>query len=335
MDPRIKKLGEFGLIDQLVKRLPALPARRWPAGNGDDTSVLKLQENHYQLFTQDLLFEGVHFRLENSRNYFRDLGWKALAVNLSDIAAMGGVPQEAVVGLGLPGRISLKQLEEFYDGLAECSEKHHCPVAGGDTNRFTKGLVIAVAVTGYAPRLPKLRRGTRPGDSLWVTGSLGRGALGWAARRKGDRSKATLSYRQHHARPEPRLAWGQRLGELSEVHSMIDLSDGLVGDLKHLMTPGKVGFEIDLEAIPRDREFSSVCKRLGITETQALLASGEDYELLFTLDPALEPGFHDWLLKHGVKATLIGRARGGGSLVVRRQGRELKKLPRAYQHFSP
>lgn len=333
MDPRITKLGEFGLIDRLIQKLPALPERRWPTGIGDDASVLKLQDNHYQLLTQDLLFEGVHFKIEKSRDFFRDLGWKALAVNLSDIAAMGGVPQEAVVGLGIPNGVTLKDLEHFYVGLAECAEQNHCKVVGGDTNHFSKGFVIAVAVTGFAPRMPKLRSGTQPGDGLWVTGTLGKGALGWAARQQGDRSKVTASFRRHHARPESRVAWGQRLGELSAVHSMIDLSDGLLGDAGHIMEASGVGFEIDLEAIPREEEFTSACERLKFAETQALLASGEDYELLFTLDSSFETKFGQWLEKHDVQAQLIGRARPGGALVVKGEGKELKRLPETYRHF--
>lgn len=333
MDPQIKKLGEFGLIDRLVQKLPPLPKRRWPTGIGDDASVLRLQDNHFQLLTQDLLFEGVHFQLAKSPEFFRHLGWKALAVNLSDIAAMGGVPQEAVVGLGVSNHLTLKNLEEFYEGLAECAEQNHCKVVGGDTNRFGKGFVIAVAVTGFVPRLPKLRSGTKPGDGLWVTGTLGKGALGWAARQKGDRSKVTASYRRHHACPDPRVAWGQRLGELAAVNSMIDLSDGLLGDLGHLMEASGVGFDIDLEDIPRDQEFSKACDRLKFSETEALLASGEDYELLFTVDFSYEAKFAEWLESHGVQAKLIGRARPGGALVVKQKGRMLKKLPLAYRHF--
>lgn len=306
MDSRLKKLGEFGLIDRLISYLPDLPVHRWIAGIGDDTSVLRLEENHYQLLTHDLLLEDVHFTLR-SRTDFADVGWKALAVNLSDIAAMGALPQEAVVGLGIPSKAKTSEVEEIYKGLGECSREFHCKVVGGDTNLSKKGWVVSVAATGFSPRLPKLRSGAKAGDSLWVTGTLGGAALGWRARKKKVHSCAVQPFLKKQQRPTPRVMWGQRLGESPHVTSMIDVSDGLAGDLGHMVRMSRVGFVVELEKIPRLDHFEKICRALKVPPFECLLGGGEDYELLFTVRGVSDLAFSSWLKKNNICAARIGR----------------------------
>jgi len=307
MDARLKKLGEFGLIDHLVQYLPDLPAKRWVVGIGDDTSVLRISDQHYQLLTHDLLLEGVHFILE-SRNDYSDVGWKALAVNLSDIAAMGGIPQEAVVGLGIPPKAKATEVEGLYKGLGECASQFHCKVVGGDITRSKSGWVISVTVTGFSGRLPKQRKGAQVGDSLWVSGTLGGAALGWRARKKKDRSKLTLPFRKKHSRPTPRIAWAQRLGENSHITSMMDISDGLAGDLPHLVRANRLGFEVDVDKISRLDNFDKACQRLRVAPLELLLGGGEDYELLFTVRGVNPLDFSKWLAGQNICAATIGWA---------------------------
>jgi thiamine-monophosphate kinase len=332
MSRDLHSIGEFGLIDRIKGSLPALPAHRWIAGIGDDTSVLRLHENHYQLLTHDLLLEKIHF-LASSPQDFADVGWKALAVNLSDIAAMGGVPQEAVVGIGIPAAGKLSQVDAFYRGLASCSRQYHCPVSGGDTNRSKGGWVFSVTVSGFSSRPPLLRRGGEAGDTLWVSGTLGGAALGWKAAQKGDKTRAMVPFRRMHAHPEPRLLWGQRLRESGLVTSMIDISDGLAGDLTHLSRVSGVGFRVELEALPRPRGLREGCRRLKIQEESVLLSGGEDYELLFTVKKDQEERFSQWLKRSGVRATRIGRATPGSKISFYQEGKPIKKAFQGYRHF--
>ncbi|MDX1387064.1 MAG: thiamine-phosphate kinase, partial [bacterium] len=261
------------------------------------------------------------------------LGWKSLAVNLSDIAAMGGIPQEAVVGLGIPDKATLKDLKGLYRGLSLCSQAFHCRIVGGDTNRSRSGWVLSVAVTGYCSRTPKLRRGARPGDGLWVTGSFGGSALGWEAMRKKLKTKLTAPFRKKFSRPQPRIAWGQRLGENPAVTSMMDCSDGLAGDLGHIARAGKVGLEVDLERIPRLAGFDKACKTLKVSPERMLLSGGEDYELIFTLDAKEEENFADWIRRRDICAVRIGRAHQGKGVVFKKNGKKLPNTISGFKHF--
>ena len=140
MPTSLAKLGEFGLIDRLQTLLPSFSPKEWSRGIGDDAAVRPLGGHRFELLTQDLLLEGVHF-LRGSREDFEALGWKALAVNLSDIAAMGGRPKGAVIGLGLPKKTELSQVESLYRGLAAAARRFACPIVGGDTNASKGGWV--------------------------------------------------------------------------------------------------------------------------------------------------------------------------------------------------
>ncbi len=332
MSPSLSQLGEFGLLQRLTDLLPALPKRRWPVGVGDDTSVLRLRSDHYQLFTHDLLFEGVHFPSPRPEDFF-SLGWKSLAVNLSDIAAMGGVPQEAVIGLGVPARAKTADLENFYRGLSACGRQFHCPLVGGDTNRSPQGWVFSIAMTGFSPRIPLLRSGARVGDSLWVTGTLGAASLGWEARKKRKRGKLWKNFLRRHAMPEPRLTWGQRLRESGFLSAMLDISDGLAGDLLHLVERSRVGFEVDLSAVPREGHFERACISLGLKSAELILGGGEDYELLFTVRRGYQKSFEKWLGSQKIKATPIGFACEGRGLKFSENGKVLKKIPKGFRHF--
>lgn len=332
MKASLSSIGEFGLIRRFQKHLPALPNQRWISGIGDDASVLRLGEKHFQLLTHDLLLEKVHFRTGAASHFF-DIGWKALAVNLSDIAAMGGVPQEAVVGLGIPSRARLKQLDELYRGLGKCSKKFHCPIVGGDTNRSPGGWVISVAVSGFSARLPLMRSGASPGDTLWVTGTLGGAAVGLKAQQKKGSSRKFLPFLRKLMRPEPRLLWGQRLQETRKVTAMIDISDGLAGDLQRLSEASKVGFEVDCDRLPTSKGLSRACKELGLEEIPTVLAGGEDYELLFTQKAGEEHPFFRWAKKARVAATLIGKAVPGREITFLKMGKPLRKRFSGFKHF--
>ena len=248
--------GEFAFIDRLAERLPSPPAgQTWI---GDDCAVLA----DGRLIATDLLVEGVHFRSAWADPV--DIGFKALAVNLSDIAAMGGTPEAAVVAVALPtGRPGLA--DELLAGLMECAERFGCPLVGGDTSTGPD-LFLAVTVTGTATT-PVLRSGAGPGETVFVTGPLGAAAAALAHLEAGE--PATTAVALH--RPLPRLGEGRAATEAGAT-AMLDLSDGLAVDIRHIAKASGVGIELDPDRIPVAE---------GATLPQAV-GGGDDYELCFT-----------------------------------------------------
>jgi thiamine-monophosphate kinase len=252
--------GELAFIQRLGERLPGPPpGQTWI---GDDCAVLA----DGRLIATDLLVEGVHFRSAWASP--RDVGFKALAVNLSDLAAMGGTPESAVAAVALPeGRAGLA--DELVDGLAGCAERFGCPLVGGDTSTGPE-LFLAVTVTGHADR-PVLRSGASPGEAVFVTGPLGGAA---AVLERLDAGDPVIDPSALH-RPVPRLAEGRAAAEAGAT-AMLDLSDGLAVDLRRLVDASGVGIVVDPDKVP---------VATGATMTQAV-GGGDDYELCFTaLDP--------------------------------------------------
>lgn len=302
--------GELAFIDRVRERLrPPPPGQHWI---GDDAAVLE----DGLLFTTDVLVEAVHFDLDWCTP--EDAGWKALVVNLSDIAAMGGSPTAAVVSLvvrddapTIPDRVM--------DGLAAAAETFGCPLVGGDTS-IGPNLVIAVAVLGRAhPVGPVLRSGARPGDAIFVTGELGGAG---AALEQLEAGEANPSRIERLRRPAPRLDEGAAAAAAGAT-AMIDLSDGLATDLDHLCSASGCTAVIDEDAIPRPA---------GVDLETALL-SGDDYELLFTAPP----GIRDRLDRSGhTPATPIGVMTTGGARIALRSGTtERPLLRRAWEHSIP
>lgn len=263
--------GEREALEVLARLLPGPPAgETW---FGDDAAVVAAPGGGQMLLAADTLVAGVDAEL--SLTSLADFGWKAMAVNLSDIAAMGGAPAHAlvsVVGLGLPG------LAELYEGLMEAASSYCCPVVGGDLSAGD-ALVVSVAVTGRVEGRAVLRSGARPGDTIWVTGPLGAAAAGLRCLRAsagGPLQPHERALVLAHARPVPRLAEGQAAREAGAT-AMIDVSDGLAVDLACLARSSGVGFELD--DVP-------VAPAATLEEA---LGGGDDYELVFTLPAGAEP----------------------------------------------
>ena len=264
--------GEFAalirLTSQLADTAPDLrpgPGETWI---GDDAAVVTPGPGRL-LLAADTVVEGVHADL--TLTGLDDLGWKAMAVNMSDIAAMGGVPAQALVAVSGPAQTDLELL---YRGIAAAAACFGCPVVGGDLTNAPL-LVVTVAVTGRVEGAPVLRSGARPGDGIWVSGPLGASAAGLRSYRRGGPATGTVdqALRAAHARPSPALRAGLAAREAG-AHAMIDVSDGLSADLGHLADASGVGFR--LERVPVAE---------GATEADAL-GGGEDYALVFTAPDA-------------------------------------------------
>ncbi len=333
---RVQRLGEWGLIER-IRRAVGGAARGVSVGIGDDTAVLQPTPGAWLLATTDLVIEDVHFRRRSAPP--GDIGWKAMAVNLSDIAAMGGVPRFALVALACPEETEVEEIDLFYEGLTAAAAPHGVAVVGGDTAASPAGWIVNVTLLGEMTMEPRLRSGARPGDVIAVMGALGRSAAGLAvleAGRRPDLPDDVLDdVARAHLRPVARVAEGKWLGAHEGVHAMIDLSDGLATDLGLIATESRVTARVDLPRLPVAASARAVAEALGLDPLELATTGGEDYELLFTADrSAVEAIMSGLRSATGTVATVIGEITAGIPKVdfVDAAGRVVD-VGEGYEHF--
>lgn len=255
---RVADIGEDALVSRLLAQLPEAPAELL-VGPGDDCAVVPFSGSEWQLLKTDAIVEGVHFLPGENR---RRVGWKAIARVVSDFAAMGGRPRWFLITVGIPADAAIAPLEELYQGMADCLQAFGAALVGGETTRVPSqsGLFVSIAATGIVEKSHLLLRSTACRDDVvFVTGRLGGSLAG------------------RHLDIQPRLAEAHWLASRGFATAMMDLSDGMAQDLPRLARASGLGFSVDTNALP--------CHE-GASVTQAL-RDGEDYELLFTCDPAL------------------------------------------------
>lgn len=306
---RLADIGEFGLVENLFGRLTGGPGV--VRGVGDDAAVLDLGGERLVLFTVDTLVEEIHFSL--SYTSFRDLGAKSMAVNLSDIAAMGGRPTHAVISLAVRADTMVEDITELYAGMGDLAAVYGVSLVGGDTVRHPHGLVITVALLGSAERDRVLYRGgAAPGDLFYVTGSLGAGAAGLFLFQNPDLTcppGIEKRLKEAHLRPEPRVAAGAILAASSDaVTAAEDISDGLAASLTHICTASGVGCRLQAALVPIAGEVWELGRRAGKDPLEWALFGGEDYELLWTVRPGAAQELEGLLAAIGQPATRIGEA---------------------------
>jgi len=329
---KVSELGEFGLIELLAKIVG--PARGDVlVGIGDDAACWRTDAST-QLATSDALIQDVHFTL--STTTWRELGWKALAVNLSDIAAMGGLPQYTLVALGLPGDTEVEQVAELYGGMAELARLFDVAIVGGDVVASPL-LVLSLAVVGVAQNT-LIRSAAVPGDRIAVTGYLGASAAGLVMFKQGlefDKETAA-ALREAHLKPYPRVIEGQTLVRHG-VRAAIDLSDGLVIDLSRLCKMSGVGARLFSERIP---VHPLVRRSFRDDSIKLALSGGEDYELLFTAKGEVIDQVKELM---PCPVTVIGdiveeEPRGVGEGITKlfdEHGNEVKLEKGGWEHFTP
>ena len=270
---KLSHLGEFGLIEQVRRTMPT--NRNVGLGIGDDAALVRAKTDSF-LVTADLLLEDVHFSLNWTS--LSDLGYKTLAVNLSDIAAMGGVPAYLILSLGIPSHFTSEELDRFYHGIKSLAVKHNVTVVGGDTSVADKFLISACLI-GHAPYRPIRRSGAKLKNDIYVTGTLGDSALGLHLLKHGMLTEKGAGYLlSRHHKPTPRLAVGALLARKGLATAMIDVSDGLLQDLGHICRASHIGARIWEEALPLSGAYRELAGNEGI---HYALSGGEDYELLF------------------------------------------------------
>lgn len=330
----LEPLMEFRLIDRIRERT-AQGRDDVRLGIGDDAALLAVPEGQELAVAIDTMVEGVHFLRGTAP---ADLGWKSLAVNLSDLAAMGATPAWALLALTLPRDGSAAErshfIDDFADGFAQLAQPHRLALVGGDT---TSGpLVISVAVHGFVPPGKALRRaGAKLGDVVMVTGTLGDAAAGLHLLQRGgqeDRHGAQGAYlveRLH--RPAPRIAAGLALRD--GASACLDVSDGLLADLNHLCEASGVGAEIESALLPRSPALLALFDEASARDFA--LSGGDDYELCFTVPASRAAEVQADLARLGCGATRIGRiVEGEGARVRGEDGRWLEPMRQGWDHFA-
>ena len=310
-------MNELELIELIKKQLAAHPSLI--AGAGDDCAVIEIGlPDRFLLFKTDAVVEGIHFNAETDAE---QVGHKALGRCLSDIAAMGGTPVAALVTLALPVNFEPQWVEHFYAGLNRLAERYEVAIAGGEVSTNPERKLISVSLVGtVAKSRSVLRSGARVGDAIFVTGELG-GSL-----------------RGKHVDFEPRVAEGQWLAQQFDIHAMIDLSDGLASDLRHILRSSNVGAELLSEAIPISRAAKLQAKEESAAKPPLLaaLSDGEDFELLFTVASRdAVPLLDAWKRQFPkLRLSCIGKITAGSALKLRDKEGSRELTLRGFVHFQ-
>ena len=326
----IRDIGEHGLIRHLSKKLPqSHPLIQ--KGIGDDAAVVRPVKGTRYVVTTDMLLEGKHFRSPWAS--WKDIGFKSMEINLSDLAAMGSQPLFALLSLGLPPRTRRRDVDEFYAGARQSLKPYGVKIIGGDMNASSRGWVISVVMIGQVSKGPLPLRGrAKGGDGIYVSGRLGQSALGYCCLKKGKRGKGVRPFIQRHLRPKARVTFGQKLRP--HIHAMIDVSDGLLADLGHILRESHKGAEVWTEAISLSATFIKEARRLRRSPLSLALSGGEDYELLFTA-----PSRREKVLKRIAKQCCVPLAKvgmirpRGGMKILNSQGRPIRVQYKGFRHF--
>ena len=323
---KLAELGEFGLIKRIARRVAPSPSV--PLGIGDDAAALLPTPGYLTLITSDMLLEGVHFDLAFCDP--QSLGRKSLAVNLSDLAAMGAHPRHFLLSLALPCDISLEFLDRFMAGVMEQAERFGVTLVGGDTCGSKAGLAISITALGeQRPERLVKRSGATAGDLIYLTGTVGDAAAGLRQLRGGVRQGFLVS---RQLDPQPRVSAGVALAEAGLAAAMIDVSDGVLADLTHICELSGVGARLDLAGLPLSDEYRETC---GADPFALALSGGEDYELLFCT-PKGRGGEVEALLDGlGLRVAKIGSiTTGSGVELVTAEGGAYAQALRGFDHFG-
>ncbi|HLA09093.1 MAG TPA: thiamine-phosphate kinase [Pyrinomonadaceae bacterium] len=309
-------------------------------GIGDDAAVIKQFAGLDSIVTADLLIEDIDFRRDCTKPAL--LGQKALAVSLSDVAAMGGRPRWAVCSIGVPEAVwETDFAKEFYYGLLTLADRYRVSLVGGDTSRTPDKIVIDSVVLGECEsNYAVLRGGAKPGDKIFVTGTLGAAAAGLRLLERGarvdgeadDEWQSITELLMSQLCPEPRVGWGMVLGQEHLATAMIDISDGLSSDIEHLCRESNVGAKIESADVPIDQNVARLCGRRALDPLMLALHGGEDFELLFTVSPLHVPKLPKRV--DGIAVTCIGEVtEASDGIRVLEGSRSWELKPQGWRHF--
>lgn len=325
----VADIGERALIARIKARV-SMP--EWVViGPGDDAAVIQPERGAYDVVTTDALVEGVHF---DRRFVAADaIGHRALAVNLSDLAAMGALPRAALLSLVLPPTLGVEDFERLVDGVLTVAASHRVTLIGGNITQTSGPLTVDITAIGSArPRKILTRDGARPGDWVYVTGALGEAAVGLQRLQLGE-AHPTDACVVRYLRPQPRVRAGMLLGRNRAASSCMDVSDGLADCVRQVAEASGVGITLEAAAIPIPAEVRAAQARRGRDPLEPALSGGDDYELFFTVRPA-HRGRLRMVCQHvgDLPITRIGVVTKGRDLLVRGED-GTRPLPEGYEHF--
>lgn len=331
---RLTEIGETGLIQRIQSRLN-LFSPRTVLGIGDDAAAVQGNGEMLSIVTTDMLVEGSHFIWGKISPH--DLGYKSLAVNLSDIAAMGGRPLHAVVSLGLPPHLPVEDIDAFYDGMQELALSHGMDIIGGDITASPLGFVISVTVIGEVnPAHLITQSGAQEGDLVAVTGELGGSAAGLAVLLN-EQVEFPAPTRElaltKHFRPLPRVKAGLELAATGKLHAMKDISDGLAKELNTIATASNKMIIVKAEAVPISPAALVVGAELDRDPMLMALQGGEDYELLFTFSPGDWEVIRTTCQRLDVPVHVIGQVGPGQGVYIEKEGLRARLTFCGYSHF--
>lgn len=328
----LREIGEFGLIAKIRNWMDASRADV-VQGIGDDVAVIEIGGKTL-LITTDILIEDIHFERSWTDPY--RLGEKALAVNLSDIAAMGGIPKHFLISLGLPKTLPFPFVSLFYRGLKKMANRFQVDLIGGDTSLSQK-IIINICLIGEGKKGNLLfRNGARVGDDLYVSGTLGDAALGLKILRDKGAKRKSKGLIDRHLSPNPRIELGQALGKKQIASAMIDVSDGLLSDTLHIVEESKVGVRIWENRIPLSSLYRRWVRTYSKDPYQIALSGGEDYELLFTASPKKKTGILSLARSLNVPITHVGEILPGkeGLHLIGKEGEKTPLHRLGFDHFK-
>lgn len=325
--------GENALISLIHDKYGAVPGGDLALGIGDDAALIRCGDR-YMIVTADLLVEQTHFRTDINEAYL--LGWKSVAVNISDVAAMGGEPTYAFISIGLPD-IEVETVEAIYAGMHDVSAAFGSAIAGGDTVGSECGIVINVTQLGTVETDRAARRdGAKPGDAIIVTNTLGDSRAGLELLIKHglkDARRASAFLVERHLKPEPRVLEARAAVGTGKVHSMMDLSDGLSADLARLCQASGVGARVRADKLPISEDLYIAAARLDADPVELAASGGEDYELLFTCASSDANAVIAAIRDAGSSARVIGETVDGSDVFLVHSNGETNLMPGSWGHF--
>ncbi|MFH1729139.1 MAG: thiamine-phosphate kinase [Pseudomonadota bacterium] len=328
----LNKTGEFALIEKIKELFPKNYPDEVICGIGDDTAIIKKDDNHSILATVDMQVEGKHFDTKYASFY--EIGQKALSVNISDIAAMGGKPSFAFISLGLPGNLETNTFDQIMHGIKKEATEYQISVLGGNIAK-TNQIIIDIFLMGEINTKHILKRsGAKISDRIFVTGNLGSSALGLKMLQDfgKDYPREFENSVKAHLKPVPRIKAGQVIAKAGYATAMIDISDGLIQDLEHVCEASKVGAIIYKDKLPVAHDVQT--PEYSIKDLA--LCGGEDYELLFTMKSDTSIGLIESLFKEsGVKLTEIGKITDYEDKIkiLDKDGGDVKLLSKGWDHY--
>ena len=330
---KIRNFGEFKFIDRIKRGCVVRPAGVIKAID-DDCCVFRTPDKMVNLLTTDLLVEDVHF-LREAISPFK-LGRKSLAVNISDIAAMGGTPGEAVISIAIPETVEIEYLDEFYEGMRSMCREFEVNILGGDTTSSRKHLVINIALTGWIAEEEVLyRSGARPGDVAFLTGAVGSSAAGLDMVLSGRDFQEASELLEAHYNPVPHVRQGRIIAGLKAATAMIDVSDGVASDLGHICSDSGVAAVVEMDRVPVTDAFRRYCSKFNLDFEKLAFHVGEDYVLLGTVPDRRTGELKAALESGGCSFFPFGRIVEGRGLHLKMPDGSLREIPSSgYDHFK-